>query len=76
MNETVSEDPGHMECAFGKWDGHANPLWDDGPIKLRSRRTLSRLLGEAGFIDLKFRGAGRLPWLWMTMIVAATRPLP
>ncbi len=59
---------------LGKWDAHANPLWDGGHIKLWSRRTLSALLEEAGFIDLRFCGAGRLPFLWMTMLIAAQRP--
>jgi len=57
----------------GKWDTHANPLWDGGHIKLWSKRTLSELLGEAGFTALEFRGAGRLPLLWMTMIVKAEK---
>jgi 2-polyprenyl-6-hydroxyphenyl methylase/3-demethylubiquinone-9 3-methyltransferase len=59
---------------LGTWDTHANPMWDGGHIKLWSRRTLSALLAEAGFTDIRFRGAGRLPGLWMTMILAATKP--
>jgi 2-polyprenyl-3-methyl-5-hydroxy-6-metoxy-1,4-benzoquinol methylase len=59
----------------GSWDKHANPLWDGGHIKLWSRRTLSALLAEAGFTDLRFTGAGRLPGLWMTMVFGATKPL-
>ena len=58
----------------GKWDAHANPLWDGGHIKLWSRRTLSQLLIEAGFQDLRFRGAGRLPGLWMTMVMSGKKP--
>jgi 2-polyprenyl-6-hydroxyphenyl methylase/3-demethylubiquinone-9 3-methyltransferase len=58
----------------GKWDDHANPLWDGGHIKLWSRRTLSRLLNETGFRNLRFRGAGRLPFLWMTMVMAGDKP--
>jgi 2-polyprenyl-3-methyl-5-hydroxy-6-metoxy-1,4-benzoquinol methylase len=58
----------------GKWDFHANPLWDGGHIKLWSRRTLSRLLTETGFQNLQFRGAGRLPWLWMTMLMSGDKP--
>ena len=58
----------------GKWDSHADPLWDGGHIKLWSRRKLSTLLGNAGFADLEFRGAGRLPWLWMTMVVKVRKP--
>lgn len=58
----------------GKWDAHANPLWDGGHIKLWSRRTLSVLLAETGFQNMQFRGAGRLPFLWMTMVMAADKP--
>jgi len=57
----------------GKSDAHANPLWDGGHIKLWSRRTLSALLAEAGFVNLQFRGAGRLPFLWMTMLMSGDR---
>lgn len=59
---------------LGKWDSHANPLWDGGHIKLWSPRTLTRLLEEAGFINIQFRGAGRFPGLWMTMVMSADRP--
>jgi 2-polyprenyl-3-methyl-5-hydroxy-6-metoxy-1,4-benzoquinol methylase len=59
----------------GGWDKHANPLWDGGHIKLWSRRTLSTLLNEAGFTSLQISGVGRLPGLWMTTVVVATRPL-
>ena len=57
-----------------KWDAHANPLWDGGHIKLWSRKTLARLLTETGFVNLQFRGAGRLPFLWMTMVMAGDKP--
>lgn len=60
---------------LGKWDAHANPLWDGGHIKLWSKSTLSQLLSEAGFIHLEFRGAGRLPGLWMTMIAKGEKSL-
>lgn len=58
----------------GHWDAHANPLWDGGHIKLWSRRSLSSLLSETGFQQIRFSGAGRLPFLWMTMVVSAKRP--
>jgi len=58
----------------GKWDAHANPLWDGGHIKLWSRRTLTRLLTETGFQNIQFRGAGRLPFLWMTMVMSGDIP--
>lgn len=60
---------------FGRWDTHANPLWDGGHIKLWSKRTLHQLLTEAGFRNLRFRGAGRIPGFWMTMVVKAEKPL-
>jgi 2-polyprenyl-3-methyl-5-hydroxy-6-metoxy-1,4-benzoquinol methylase len=59
---------------LGRWDAHADPLWDGGHIKLWSKATLRRLLHEAGFVNLRFRGAGRVPWLWKTVAVAADRP--
>lgn len=58
----------------GKFDSHVSPLWDGGHIKLWSRRTLSQLLIETGFQDLQFRGAGRLPFLWMTMVMSGRKP--
>lgn len=58
----------------GKWDSHANPLWDGGHIKLWSRKTLGLALREAGFHNLSFRGAGRLPFFWMTMVMSAEKP--
>jgi 2-polyprenyl-3-methyl-5-hydroxy-6-metoxy-1,4-benzoquinol methylase len=58
---------------MGRWDSHADPLWDGGHIKLWSKATLTRLLHEAGFVNLRFRGAGRLPWLWKTMVVSADK---
>lgn len=59
----------------GKWDSHADPLWDGGHIKLWSQRTLSALLEEAGFEKLQFRGAGRLPKMWKSMVMSGDKPL-
>ena len=56
------------------WDVHADPLWDGGHVKLFSRRTLFRILEEAGFRDPRFRGVGRLPYLWMSMAMAGRKP--
>lgn len=57
-----------------KWDSHLTPLWDGGHIKLWSRKTLSQLLNEVGFRVVRFIGAGRLPFLWKSMIVVAQKP--
>jgi|SRR5271156_1388884 2-polyprenyl-3-methyl-5-hydroxy-6-metoxy-1,4-benzoquinol methylase len=56
------------------WDKHADPLFDGGHIKLFSRKTLSDLMIEAGFRNLQFRGTGRLPYLWKSMVIASTKP--
>jgi 2-polyprenyl-3-methyl-5-hydroxy-6-metoxy-1,4-benzoquinol methylase len=61
---------------LNKWDQHANPLWLGGHIKFWSRKTLSQLLADTGFINLEFRPAGRLPFLWMTMLMSGDRPRP
>ncbi|MFD1628598.1 class I SAM-dependent methyltransferase [Pseudopedobacter beijingensis] len=56
----------------GKWDFHANPLWDGGHIKLWSRKTLSYLLEEQDFEVIDFKGCGRLPYLWKSMLIKAS----
>jgi 2-polyprenyl-3-methyl-5-hydroxy-6-metoxy-1,4-benzoquinol methylase len=55
----------------GKWDAHANPLWDGGHIKLWSTRTLKQLLEEQGFKVTVFRGCGRFPYFWKSMMLKA-----
>lgn len=55
----------------GKLDGHFTALWDGGHIKFFSRATLQQMLTEQGFEVLDFAGAGRLPWLWKSMVVRA-----
>lgn len=57
-----------------RWDRHLDPLSDGGHIKFWSKSTLFQLLTEAGFTNLQFRGAGRIPGLWMTMIVSGDKP--
>jgi len=57
----------------GKWDDHHTALWHGGHIKFWSRRTLTRLLDEGGFEVERFAGAGRLPYLWKSMVLLARR---
>jgi 2-polyprenyl-3-methyl-5-hydroxy-6-metoxy-1,4-benzoquinol methylase len=59
----------------GHLDAHFTVLWDGGHIKFFSWPALRTLLEEAGFIDLRFRGAGRIPFLWKSMLVSAQRPI-
>ena len=60
-----------MLSLFNKWDTHANPLWLGGHIKLWSAATLSRLLIDAGFTITAFKGCGRIPYFWKSMIIKA-----
>jgi len=56
------------------WDKHLPPGDDGGHIKFFSRKSLSALLTEAGFQNLHFRGLGRAPYLWKSMILSGTKP--
>jgi 2-polyprenyl-6-hydroxyphenyl methylase/3-demethylubiquinone-9 3-methyltransferase len=56
------------------WDKHHTALWRGGHIKFWSRRTLEQLLTEAGFEITGFRGVGRVPLLWKSMILIARKP--
>lgn len=58
----------------GGFDAHWHPARRGGHIKFWSRRTLIEALHQAGFEQCEFRGAGRLPYLWKSMVVAARRP--
>lgn len=56
---------------LGKWDSHADPLWEGGHIKLWSKKTLTRLLEEHGFKVDTFLGCGRIPFFWKSMVIRA-----
>ena len=58
----------------GGYDNHVRPLWDGGHIKFWSRATLAQLLRETGFTNVQFRGAGRAPYLWMSMVMSGDKP--
>jgi 2-polyprenyl-3-methyl-5-hydroxy-6-metoxy-1,4-benzoquinol methylase len=57
----------------GNLDAHFTALWDGGHIKFWSRRTLTTMLEEAGLAVEYFAGTGRIPYLWKSMILVATR---
>jgi 2-polyprenyl-6-hydroxyphenyl methylase/3-demethylubiquinone-9 3-methyltransferase len=61
-------------AATGKMDRHFTVLWDHGHIKFWSRKTLSEVLAQAGFTDIRFAGSGRAPYLWKSMVLRATKP--
>lgn len=56
---------------FNKWDSHISPLWQGGHIKFWSVKTLTQLLNQHGFEVTAFRGCGRVPYFWMSMIIKA-----
>ena len=58
----------------GQMDKHFTALWEGGHIKFWSRTTLTGLLVGAGFKDVSFRGVGRLPCLWKSMILTGRKP--
>lgn len=62
-----------MLSLFNHWDQHHTPLWHGGHIKFWSAATLSRLLQDNHFHVTDFRGAGRLPYLWKSMVITARR---
>lgn len=54
---------------LNKWDKHHTPLWDGGHIKFWSPSTLDSLMAERAFVREGFRGVGRLPLLWKSMLL-------
>lgn len=64
-------------CALalsGKMDAHFTALWDHGHIKFWSFKTISALLEEAGFEQLRFERVGRMRPLAKSMVVIARKP--
>jgi 2-polyprenyl-3-methyl-5-hydroxy-6-metoxy-1,4-benzoquinol methylase len=57
----------------GKMDKHFHVLWDGGHIKFFSVKTLSSLVEAEGYADIHFSFAGRLPYLWKSMLCCCTR---
>ena len=53
---------------FNKWDCHHTANWEGGHIKFFSEKTLRELLQEFRFCDISFHNAGRIKWLWKSMI--------
>ena len=61
-------------AAFGQFDRHFDPLWDHGHIKFFTRRTLRRLLTEAGFEAVAIRRHDPVPQFARSMVAVARRP--
>lgn len=56
------------------WDKHFEAHRVGGHIKFFSPATLSKLLTEAGFVNIRVKGTGRAPWLWKSMVLSADKP--
>ncbi len=57
-----------------RWDHHHTTLKTGEHIKFWSRPTMTTLLERNGLHIITFTGAGRLPYLWRSMVVSAQRP--
>lgn len=57
----------------GKFDNHFQPLNKYGHIKFWSKNTIRKLLYKQGFKVGEIKGAGRLPYLWKTMVTVAKK---
>jgi 2-polyprenyl-3-methyl-5-hydroxy-6-metoxy-1,4-benzoquinol methylase len=55
------------------WDRHFGVDWDGGHIKFFSKTTLALMASDAGFKNIRFVAAGRLPGLWKSMIMIAQK---
>jgi 2-polyprenyl-3-methyl-5-hydroxy-6-metoxy-1,4-benzoquinol methylase len=53
------------------FDQHHTVLWDGGHIKFWSYKTIKALLKEFDIEIIRFKGAGRMPYLWKSMIINA-----
>ena len=59
---------------FGQFDRHYDPLWDHGHIKFFTRKTLTKLLKDAGFVDIVIRRPDIIPQFSRSMVISARRP--
>lgn len=57
----------------GRLDKHFTVDWDCGHIKFFSVKSLSAMVVEQGFRTLRFKFAGRLPYLWKSMVLSALK---
>ena len=60
---------------FNRWDRHHTVDWEGGHIKFFSEKTLTRMLNACGFDNVIFRNAGRVHWLWKSMVCRAKKPI-
>ena len=59
-------------AATGEMDKHFTTLWDGGHIKFFSVASMTAMLKTEDYTDIKFKFAGRLPYLWKSMLCSST----
>lgn len=59
---------------LGQWDKHHTVDWEGGHIKFFSGKSISKMLIDSGFSQIVFNNAGRVKWLWKSMILRAKKP--
>lgn len=62
-------------AVLGRMDTHFTALWEGGHVKFFSKKTMTELLASKGFEDIRFEMAGRLPFIWKSMIVSFRKPV-
>jgi len=63
-----------MISLLNEWDRHHTSGSQGEHIQFFSRKSLSRLLERVGFRNIEFRGAGRAPYLWKSMLILGVKP--
>ena len=54
---------------FNKWDFHHHPVRVGGHVKFWSKKTIVDLFDSHGFELVEFKGVGRVPFVWKSMIL-------
>jgi len=62
-----------MIALLNKWDKNHTTDWEGGHIRFFSKKTLSEMLIENDFKPIRFYGAGRVQYLWKSMIMVAKK---
>jgi SAM-dependent methyltransferase len=62
-------------AATGQLDRHFSPLWDAGPLRFFSMKSLETLLSDVGFVCIEFRRVGRIAVLAKSLIAVAHKDL-
>jgi len=58
---------------FNKFDSHFEFKNEDGHIRFFSKKSLKKFLKENGLTTLAFRGCGRFPYFWRSMLMVTKK---